>query len=221
MEVPKAEGVTEFSVLDEQLSETITYDDTEMEEILREEPINALPAEPDEVEYLDGEWEPELLEVASEEEMLDFFDDNVPDKVLVYNFEERPGFDSGKRNEKNANDIELDYTISIASLDFSILDETETEDDATEVDYIDSFLLDRTMSLRATPDANPIYGFLEVTGDEEDPEELAELEQTETPIGEEMIVNRDGLYLVAAKAGDTAHSQIDPEFQKLVDSVLL
>ena len=219
VEVVEVSGVTEFTILDEPLPIIITNDEN-IEKILREEPINALPAEPEEVEYLDGEWEPELLEVASEEEMLDYLEDNVPDKVLIYNFDEKPGFDSGHRNEINTNDIELDNSISIASLDFSTLDETETEEDATEVDYVEAFLLDRTLYLHAMPDTAPSYGFLEVTGDEEAPEELVELEQQEAPEEGETIVNRDGLFLVGAKAGEAPHSPIDPEFQKLVDSVL-
>ena len=39
------------------------------------------------MEYLEGEWEPELLEVATEDELAEFIETLEPDAVLIYDFE--------------------------------------------------------------------------------------------------------------------------------------
>lgn len=175
--------------------------------------------EADEVEYLEGEWEPDLLEVASDEEMIEYIEDNVPDSVLVYNFDERPELDSGQRANLNLSDTEMLDSMVITRPDFSALDDIDTEtEDATEVDYIDTFLFNQTTCLQDPYADSPAYEFLEVIG-EADPAELLDLDDAPTP-DDGAIVNQDGLYMVAAAAPGTAGT-IDSAFQELVDSVLL
>jgi len=189
--------------------------------------------EADEVEYLEGEWEPDLLEVASDEEMIEYIEDNVPDSVLVYNFDERPELDSGQRSDLNLSDTDMLDSMVIARPDFSALDDIDIDadngkttiidtdsdtEDATDVDYIDTFIFNQTTRLQDPYAESPAYEFLEVIG-EADPSELLDLDDAPTP-EDGAIVNQDGLFMVAAAAPGTAGT-IDSAFQELVDSVLL
>jgi hypothetical protein len=181
-----------------------------------------------EAEFVDEKWEPELLEEASEKEAAKVVVEKTPDTVLVYNFEETPHLD-GTRNRDESVEPDLANPITVSGLDFSELDadnNTATTEEqkadtgeATNVDYIESFLLDRMTQIHHFPDNGPIYEFLEVIGEEE-PAEMFDLE--ESPESEsDSIVNRDGLFMIAPGAGIEGNEEtIDQEFKKLVDSVL-
>ncbi len=169
-----------------------------------------------EVEYLDGEWEPALLDVATDEELTEFIEETVPDHILVYNFEEHPGFGSAPGADALTSDAD-DRSLIVGNLDFTSLDSIDTED-ATEVDYIDSFLLG-THEATATYAEEPAMQWLEIVGEDE-PQDLLELIEASDPDETGAIVSEDGLYLIASKNERTVTGSIDPEFKDLVDSVL-
>ena len=226
-----AESETSFTTAE--LAESIAETSENLEEVaeieeLAEEPAEKLqetdkssldvaPPQPEEVEYLDGEWEPALLEVATEEELENFIEEKVPDTILVYNFEETPGLDSGIRPEITDKDTDIGKLFVVAGPDFTSLDSTDAED-ATEVTYIDTLLYSLTNNSGLQLSERPATEFLEVIGEEE-PTEL--LEEEELPVIEDgSIINKDGLYIVSARKEPAQTGFIDPEFQKLVDSVL-
>ncbi len=145
---------------------------------------------------------------------------NEPDHILVYNFDERPDLDHGPVKISLDPDDASSDTYIVSALDFSSLD-ADAEEDAQQVDYIDSFLLKSPITTIPSCYESPVYEFLEVIGDAE-PDDMEELspEYDSEQEGDAMtIVNEDGLFVVAEspKPG----KEIDPEFQELVNSVLL
>jgi hypothetical protein len=214
--------------------ETAEQDGTNESTSEETRPEKAMPTaeiemeEVDEAEFVDEKWEPELLEEANEKEAAKVVAEKTPDTVLVYNFEETPHLD-GTRVQGVTGEADLANPITVSGLDFSELDtdnNTATTEEqkadtgeATNVDYIESFLLDRMTQIHHFPDNGPIYEFLEVIGEEE-PAEMFDLE--ESPESEsDSIVNRDGLFMIAPGAGIEGNEEtIDQEFKKLVDSVL-
>lgn len=180
------------------------------------------PIEAEEVEYLDGEWEPELLEVASEEDLERFVEEEVPDQVLVYHFDEKPELDTGDRHLTEEEADTGMPAIDVGAPDFSSLDQSESrqnnEEDATTVDYIDYFLAGRAIAGEMTRNSYPVYEFLEVIGEEE-PVALQELDAPDEAGAPESIVQKDGLFVIS-DSPDPADGAIDPEFKNLVDSVL-
>ncbi len=180
------------------------------------------PIEAEEVEYLDGEWEPELLEVASEEDLERFVEEEVPDQVLVYHFDEKPELDTGDRHLTEEEADTGMPAIDVGAPDFSSLDQSESrqnnEEDATTVDYIDYFLADRAIAGEMTRNSYPVYEFLEVIGEEE-PVALQELDAPDEAEVPESIVQKDGLFVIS-DSPDPADGAIDPDFKNLVDSVL-
>ncbi len=187
-------------------------------EFINDEAFNLPEVEPEEVVYLDGEWEPALLEVATEEELSRFIEEKIPDSILIYNFDEPPAKTIESKTGISDEENEILDSVSIHGLDFTSLDSSDTED-TTEVDYIDSFLFSQALPLRDNFANTPVYEFLEVLGDE-DPAELVDIadgfEEEDSS-----VTNRDGLFLVSAKTASEVGESIDSEFQKLVDSVLL
>jgi hypothetical protein len=105
----------------------------------------------------------------------------------------------------------------ISTLDFSSLDSTE-EEEGTEVEYIESLIFDTCARKLPVFTETPVFELLEVIGDEE-PEELIPVETADSS-EEDAIISEDGIFLIAqhTKARETG---IDPEFQDLVNSVLL
>jgi hypothetical protein len=160
--------------------------------------------------------------VASEEELEDYIEEKVPDSVLVFNFAEKPGLDTGRPLAPGETEFDFPEKVLATGLDFSTLDQLSDEtnnEDATDVDYIDSFLFSRSTQISAPEFDEPVYEFLEMIGDET-PGELIEVDSL--PINEDgPIANRDGLFLVSLPSGHDPSEDIDHEFQKLVDSVLL
>jgi hypothetical protein len=181
------------------------------------EPAEGEPAAED-VDYLDGEWEPALLDVATEEELTQFIEETIPDHVLVYNFEEKPGLGNGPKNDEG-NQAGEEPPILVENLDFTSLDAIDTDGDATEVDYIDSFILGARGSTACAFAEEPAIDLLEVIGDEE-PLDLLELVELPEPGDLGSIVSEDGLFVIAPKPERATVPSIDPEFQELVDSVL-
>ena len=170
------------------------------------------PLDASEVEYLDGEWEPELLEVATEEELNDFIQEAFPDSVLIYNFEETPGLDSFEHPKIDENEI-LDDTLNLGGLDFSTLD----DDDAEEVTYTDPYPSGTLQRIETTYTEQPVYEFLEVIGEEE-PAELLDVD--ELPHEDDHIVSRDGIFVIAERIREKESRERNTDFQDLVDSVL-
>jgi len=183
-----------------------------------DEGFNLPEVEPEEVIYLDGEWEPALLEVATEEELTRFIEEKVPDSVLVYNFEQTPKKSDYTKSAMTEAESEVFESVSIIGLDFTSLDSAETEE-AADVVYIDKFQFSQNLPLRSDFAASPVYEYLEVLGDEE-PGELVDIRDGSLD-DEEAVMNRDGLFMVSIKPAMGADESIDAEFQKLVDSVLL
>ena len=181
------------------------------------EPAETEPAAED-VNYLDGEWEPALLEVATEEELTQFIEEAVPDHVLVYNFEEKPELGNGLKTDETAQEGE-EAPIVVENLDFTSLDAIDTDGDATEVDYIDSFILGASGSAACAFAEEPAIDLLEVIGEEE-PHDLLELIEMPEPGEQGSIVSEDGLFVIAPKPERAIGPSIDPDFQELVDSVL-
>lgn len=173
--------------------------------------------EPEEVEYLEAEWEPDLLEVATDEELADFIEESVPDHVLVYNFDERPGLGTihGVGAAEEAGETP---SIIVGSPDFTSLDSLDMED-ATEVDYIDSFLLNVRSSAPCAYADEAAIDLLEIVG-EEGPAELLDLVEVPDLSGESAIVSENGLFVIAPRADRPLSPSIDPAFKELVDSVL-
>jgi hypothetical protein len=173
--------------------------------------------EPEEVEYLEAEWEPDLLEVATDEELADFIEESVPDHVLVYNFDERPSLGpipgAGAAEEAGESP-----SIIVESPDFTSLDSLDTED-ATEVDYIDSFLLNVRSSAPCAYADEAAIDLLEIVG-EEGPADLLDLVEVPDLSEESAIVSENGLFVIAPKADRPLSPSIDPAFKELVDSVL-
>ena len=174
--------------------------------------------EVEEVEYLEGEWEPELLEVANDDELANFVESLEPDSVLVYNFEESPAdiltspvFDM----EDEA--VALPEDFRIGAPDFTSLDALNNEE-ATPVSYIDAFLEKKPVLDLAMYTGGQVFELLEVVGDE-DIEELADLEES-SRAAEESILSADGLFLVDPGVTSRVSKELDPEFKELVDSVL-
>lgn len=203
----------------DELKELDDYEEIETDTLFAERPVE--PAEPGEVDYLDGEWEPDLLDVATDEELIDFIDEHIPDEILVFDFGEKPGFDDGDRDLAAEESESLPDTVDANAIDFSTLDQYDDEaEDATEVDYIESFLLRHESRMDADIRDEPIEGYLQVIGDEE-PDELEDIEQSATgETGTGAIVNEDGLFVVSQKGADASGDKIDPDFKQLVDSVL-
>jgi hypothetical protein len=181
------------------------------------EPAEGEPAAED-VDYLDGEWEPALLDVATEEELSQFIEEAIPDHVLVYNFEEKPGLGNGPKPDEGKEAGE-EPPILVENLDFTSLDAIDTDGDATEVDYIDSFILGARGSAACAFAEEPAIDLLEVIGEEE-PLDLLELVELPEPGDLGSIVSEDGLFVIAPKPERATGPSIDPEFQELVDSVL-
>jgi len=172
----------------------------------------------DEVEYLEAEWEPDLLEVATEDELNRFVEETFPDQVLVYDFHETPGFDSRRREGTvaEAEPAAISADIKIAGLDFSDLDRS-LEADASEAEEIPPDAALRVVSFNQRFADCPAVEELAVVGDEE-PEELVDEAADDADRADAAIVSEDGLYLVShdgAKAPD-----VDRDFKSLVDSVL-
>jgi len=211
----------ELAILDEvpeALSEMDSIIDGFSDSDDEDEPFNLPEVEAEEVVYLDGEWEPALLEVASEEELARFIEEKIPDSILVYNFEEPQANTATGKTDISEAETEVINAVSITGLDFTSLDSSETED-APEVDYIDSFLFSQAFPLRDDFADTPVFEFLEVLGDEE-PTELVDIVD-DFADEDGSVTNRDGLFLVTANPSPATGTSIDPEFQKLVDSVLL
>ncbi len=192
--------------------------------VFTEIPFDAMEEEPTEAEFVDSDWEPEELAAPTEMELSDFIDEPKPDQVLVYNFDEEPSLDSTRRTAEKQ-EVTLSETLSVMGLDFSSLDGghdqsnikgNDEEDEATEVDYIDAFLLERTEPMLNRTDFGPVYEFLEVLGDS-DPDELMEM-GPDSAEPKDSIVSRDGLYLVASSLPS---GKIDKDFKSLVDSIIL
>lgn len=181
------------------------------------EPAEGEPAAED-VDYLDGEWEPALLEVATEEELSQFIEETIPDHVLVYNFEEKPELGNGFKVAETAQEAEA-AAIVVENLDFTSLDAIDTDGDTTEVDYIDSFILGAQGSATCAFAEEPAIDLLEVIGEGE-PLDLLELIEMPEPGEPGSIVSEDGLFVIAPKPERAASPSIDPDFQELVDSVL-
>ncbi len=177
-------------------------------------------AEPDEVEYLDGEWEPELLEMATVEELTNFVEEMYPDTILVYNFEESPSLDRGSRaaspDAYGQDTDEYAESLSISGLDFSTLDELLIED-MPSVTYIAVSPFGPLPRSTREFDSMPAIEFLEVIGDDE-PAELETMEDAD--IGDGSVVARDGVFYVAHSASGEGDDSLDPDFKELVRSVL-
>ena len=192
--------------------------------LFTEIPFDVVEEEATEAEFVDADWEPEELGAPTEMELSDFIDEPKPDQVLVYNFDEQPSLDSTRRTAAKQ-EVILSDSFSVMGLDFSSLDGgheqsaikgNEEEDEATEVDYIDTFLLERIEPMKNKTDFGPVYEFLEVLGDTE-PEELLDA-GPESAEQKDSIVSRDGLYLVAPSV---PQGKIDKDFKNLVDSIIL
>jgi len=184
------------------------------------------PAEPEEVEYLDGEWEPELLEIATEQELAELISANVPDNILIYNFEESPGLDRGTRpSPENGVDLtETPYTIT--GLDFTSLDESSPEEpdsgesdgeEIPEVTYIASYIFNQIPIRGAAYGERAVQDYLEVIGEEE-PFDLIDIDDLPEDAGS--IINRDGIFMISSTEIPPETNEIDPEFRDLVNSVL-
>lgn len=145
-----------------------------------------------------------LLDSVSEEsgDLRGQADGVAPDTILVYNFDE-------DTDTKRADGAQIP--------DITSLDITEAEE-AQEVDYIDTFLFERTLPNRTYADSTPIFEFLEVIG-EEPPLELIDLDAGNLT-EEGSIVSHDGLFMVASARREAEEAPIDREFKELVDSVL-
>lgn len=216
----EAEELPEITVYSfDELKTLDDYVELDTDELFEDEAVK--PAEPDEVDYLDGEWEPDLLDVATDDELAEFIEEELPDEILVYDFKESPQFDTDTRWDSEGI-FEPIEDVPAQSPDFSSLDAIGADgiEDATEVDYIDLFLLNHELCLHADLRDEPISDYLEVIGDAE-PEELIDLAEAEGETGDEAIVSHDGLFSIAAKDEKIDAERHDPEFQKLVDSVLL
>ncbi len=174
-------------------------------------------AEPEEVEYLDGEWELDTLEEATDAEFEKFVAEVLPDQVLIYNFEETPHLDG--RTEPFVLDIAAatanDDPMNITGPDFSFLDGSLDGEDATTVNYIDSVLFSLCSAKWGHYPESAAAENLEVIGEDE-PGDLLE-SNAENPGGSDVIVSEDGLYLIS---GTQTGESIDTEFKSLVDSVL-
>lgn len=208
----EVETLDEVAQLNEVEEDTEPDENSEVKTPVTEGSLDIEPPDVSEVEYLDGEWEPELLEVATEEELNNFIQEAFPDSVLVYNFEETPGIDSFERPKLDENE-NLDDTLNLGGLDFSTLD----DEDAEEVEYTDPYPSGTLQRIETTITEQPVYEFLEVMGDEE-PAELLDVD--ELPNEEDHIVSRDGIYIIAERIREKESRERNTDFQDLVDSVL-
>ena len=225
-ELDEVESVEELDEVEsvEELDEVESVeelDEVESVEELDTDPAYA-PAEPDEVEYLDGEWEVELLDVATDEELAEFIEESVPDDILVYDFGEKPGFDEPVRPIPAEQESYSFAEFEISGLDFTSLDEllsdtTEAEEDAENAIWIGDILPGQTPSRSILLSERHPVEFLEVIGEDE-PSPLLDVEETQNDGG--TIINRDGIYVISAATKLEDPEGINSDFRELVNSVL-